>query len=318
LLPAIQSAREAARRAQCVNRLKQINLALITFHDVKKAFPAAVSDEVNTNYTTGAVVTPGPPPHITELSFIPYILPYMELGDLQSRFGIKTHWADAPNYQFGLTQEMTDFRCPSQPERQTTFTAQPGGNDTNEVTNLMSHYQGVMGAKASCPPPAPTSAFPGNTYTMFIDRRNNKTAPCQSSGGEANNGTMYPQSKVQLKDITDGSTHTFILGELSWDAGPQRVWMSGGGSKSALDTFIYSAKNIFWPLNTACRADANKPWKNCDAYENNDMSFGSLHPGGCHFAMADGSVQFVREEIALDVLKSLASRKSGESFEVPF
>jgi prepilin-type processing-associated H-X9-DG protein len=155
---------------------------------------------------------------------------------------------------------------------------------------------------------------------MFIDTRNNKTAPCQSSGGEANNGIMFPASKVRMRDVTDGTTHTFLLGEISWNCGPQRVWMSGGGSKTALDTFIYAAKNVFWPMNTACRDDANNPAILCSAkgYENNDMSFGSLHNGGCHFCMGDGSVQFVREEIAMDVLKSLASRKSSESFEAPF
>jgi prepilin-type N-terminal cleavage/methylation domain-containing protein/prepilin-type processing-associated H-X9-DG protein len=312
LLPAIQSAREAA---QCLNRLKQIDLALLNHHDVRKRFPAALSDQLNTNYTTGAVVG-GTPPQITELGFIPYILEYMELGTNLTQFGMKTHWADPPNYQFGLDHPMLDFRCPSQPDVQTTFKAQPGANDTGELTNLMAHYQGIMGAKAGCTQPGPTTPFPANTYTMFVDTRNNKTTPCQSSGGEANNGTMYPASMVRMKDISDGSSHTFLVGEISWDSGPQRIWMVGGGSKTAMDTFIYSAKNIFWPLNTACRADPNNA-KPCP-YENNDMSFGSLHPGGCHFAMADGSVQFIREEIALDTLKAMASRKSNETFDSPF
>jgi prepilin-type processing-associated H-X9-DG protein len=80
---------------------------------------------------------------------------------------------------------------------------------------------------------------------------------------------------------------------------------------------VYTAKNIYWPLNTACRLDPNFPIKPC-LYANNDMSFGSKHAGGCHFAMCDGSVQFVREEIALDVLKALASRKSGEVGDTSF
>jgi prepilin-type processing-associated H-X9-DG protein len=137
-------------------------------------------------------------------------------------------------------------------------------------------------------------------------------------GLAANNGILFPASKVKMKDISDGTTHTFIVGELAWDSGPQRVWMAGGGSATNLETYMYTSKNIFHPLNTACRfAAIDNPGRPCP-YANNDVSFGSKHPGGCHFLMCDGSVQFIREEIPLDILKSLASRKSNEVFDAPF
>lgn len=311
LLPAIQSAREAARRVQCMNRLKQISLACNMFHDVKKRYPPGLSDEPNTNYTTGAVI----PNQYTELGWIPHILQYMELGNHLSNISLKVHWSDAPNYNYGLTHELSDFRCPTQADVQPTFIEPPGGSGTEEKTNLIAHYQGVMGAKVRCPGPTAADPDPIKTYTMYAEPGK---APCNSSGGEANNGIMFPSSRVKIKDITDGSSHTFLIGELSWESGPQRVWMVGGGSKTALDTFVYSAKNILWPLNTACRASATDPMASparCNPYGNlnNDMSFGSKHTGGCHFAMCDGSVQFIKEDIELAVLKSLASRKSGEA-----
>src|SRR2546423_10143042 len=71
LLPAVQAAREAARRTQCVNRMKQISLALMNFHDSKKHFPPGLSDVPSINYTTG---TQNAPPNNTELGYIPYIL----------------------------------------------------------------------------------------------------------------------------------------------------------------------------------------------------------------------------------------------------
>jgi prepilin-type processing-associated H-X9-DG protein len=128
---------------------------------------------------------------------------------------------------------------------------------------------------------------------------------------------IYPGSKTNMKDVADGTSHTFIVGELSWNAGPQRIWSVAGGANNNMDTYEYTSKNIFWPLNTACRAGTLDPPFNCP-YANNDMSFGSNHPGGCHFAMCDGSVQFVKQDIELAILKALASRKSAETFDPPF
>jgi prepilin-type N-terminal cleavage/methylation domain-containing protein/prepilin-type processing-associated H-X9-DG protein len=319
LLPAVQAAREAARRAQCVNRMKQIGLALMNYHDAKKRFPPGLSDQQNMNYTTGAAV----PNQYTELGYIPHILDYMELGTLYSGFGIKTSWADEPNYTFSLNTPLTDFRCPSFPDVQETFKAKPGQNDTGDLTNLMTHYHGVMGArpKVTCPPTG--QPYPDNTYTGYVSPNKTGCGDNNFTGGfgvSATNGILFPASKVNLKDVTDGTSHTFIVGELAWNAGPQRVWLAGGGSQTNLDTYVYTSKNIYWPLNTACRGSTtgNLPTTAQCPYANNDMSFGSNHPGGCHFAMCDGSVQFVRDDILLDILRAMASRKSNEVFDSPF
>lgn len=314
LLPAIQAAREAARRAQCLNRMKQIDLALQEYHDAKKRFPPGLSDQPNTDFATGAII----PKQFTELGYIPHILEYMELGTLLSGFSIKTSWADEPNYTFGLDHSLTDFRCPSYPNVQETFKEKPGQNGTAELSDLSTHYHGVMGAKAQCPLVA-ALPWPARTYSLYA--MPGKNSDCASAGGAANNGLLFPASKVNLKDVTDGTTHTFIVGELAWDSGPQRVWMAGGGSQTNLDTFIYTSKNVTYPLHTACRASTNggtPTTAECGAYQNNDMSFGSNHPGGCHFAMCDGSVQFISESIELATLKALASRKSAENIDAAF
>ena len=121
-----------------------------------------------------------------------------------------------------------------------------------------------------------------------------------------------------MKDVTDGSTYTFMIGEISWRVGPQRVWAVGSASRTVPENYNYTAKNIAWPLNTAFRADADAG-EPPSGFENNDLSFGSLHPGGTHFALCDGSVQFIREEVDFaGVLRPMASRKSGESVQYAY
>lgn len=309
LLPAVQAAREAARRTECVNRMKQIGLALINYHDTRKHFPAAVSDDPNTNPATGAPIG-----GFTELGYIPHVLPYIELGNMMTKLNLKVHWQDNPNRDFAYNAPLTAFRCPTQEVVETTFTDPPGGAGTTELSNLRAHYHAVMGAKSGTCPVTNALPFPANTYTMYGCGDNNITS---GYGGSASNGVMFPTSQTKIKDIVDGTSHTFLVGEISWEVGPQRIWTVGGASKTNLDTYVYTAKNVYWPLNTACRDDPNTP-KPCP-YANNDMSFGSNHPGGCHFLMTDGSVQFLREEVdPAGVLKPLASRKSGEVFDNAF
>jgi prepilin-type N-terminal cleavage/methylation domain-containing protein/prepilin-type processing-associated H-X9-DG protein len=319
LLPAVQAAREAARRTECVNRMKQISLALMNYHDSTKHFPPAVSD-ILTN-AAAVAANPNTAYEYAQLGYIPFILPYMEETNLFSQLNMKIHWQQEPNVSVGYKNPLIMFRCPSQDSIESTYTDPPGGSTISELTNLRAHYMGVMGAKGTCPIFAATP-WPAKTYTMY-------TAPiapggtgssCGGSdaalGGAANNGVMFPASHVTQKDIIDGTSKTFLVGEISWLCGPQRIWTVGGASIKNLDTYIYTAKNIAYPLNQAYR---NPPEvATFSGYPNNDMSFGSMHPGGCHFAMVDGSVQFVRSETPVDILKAFASRKSSETVDNPF
>ena len=325
LLPAIQAAREAARRTSCVNKMHQMGVALMNYHDTSKRFPPGLSDEPNTESTTPD------PTKFAELGFVPYILPYMEESNLAGQIKMKCHWDQEPNKTILNNNSVLSFHCPSQEDVQTTFWASPGSNASESRSTLLLHYNAVMGARPSAcnngsNPPTAGLPYPDSTYTVYRSPANSSPAnhACGDNsftsgyGLSASNGIIYPASKTRIKDVSDGTSHTFIVGELSWTAGPQRIWAVGGGSATNLDTYMYTAKNIYWPLNTACRASTVGELPiNCP-YANNDMSFGSNHPGGCHFAMCDGSVQFIRQEIELATLKALASRKSNEVFESPF
>ena len=98
-----------------------------------------------------------------------------------------------------------------------------------------------------------------------------------------------------------------LIGEVSWDAICHRTWLVG-----RVSNFIYSGKNLVYTINTFPRlASANPAVSSGKAA--NDTSFGSKHPGGCHFSFADGSVSFFSEDTDIVVLRSLASRAAGEN-----
>ncbi len=106
-----------------------------------------------------------------------------------------------------------------------------------------------------------------------------------------------------MKNIPDGLSHTFILGEISWDMNGTRTWLVG----SAWGTWEYSGRNMFTQMRTLKRNMAG----------NNDVSFGSRHRSGATFGLGDGSVQFLPETTDLQVLKALSSRNGKDTFVMP-
>jgi prepilin-type N-terminal cleavage/methylation domain-containing protein len=306
LLPAVQAAREAARRSDCQNRLRQVALACVSHHDAKGYFPSGSA-------TDKEDPQPGANTSYTAFSFIPHILPYMEQQAVQNSMNMKQAWFRPVNYDTAFKTPLPGLACPSQNPVQLTFVTKPGSTDPpEEYAYLQPHYMGVMGAKDNCPYTATT--FPETTYTLAPAN----AAPNCGNGGTADNGILYIGSRVKFKDIADGGSNTFLIGEASWDVGPQRPWMVGFSSNTQLaGHFTYVIKNIAYPLNTAYRVYPNPPGG--QPYPNNDTSFGSLHPGGTFMALCDASVHFVREDVDLKgVLKAMASRGSEEIVQVSF
>lgn len=265
LLPAVQQVREAARRTDCSNRIRQVALACHNFESSFGHFPAGSQ-------------------RTTEFSFLYQILPFHEQNSVHDLGDRTRKWDSASNDEITNTP-MEIFKCPSVDSIEPTNIAQPGTNVT-ESTALRSHFIGVMGAKDACPQPS------GSLYTM---------TGCNNSGGIATNGILYQFSKVGFKDIQDGSSNTLLIGERSWrNARSQRVWAVG-----STGFWMYSCKNVHQPINSERNAIDSDT-------RNNDNGFGSNHPAGSIFAKADGSVDFVNENIDLQVFKNSASRSSGE------
>ncbi|MCA9234774.1 MAG: DUF1559 domain-containing protein [Planctomycetales bacterium] len=322
LLPAIQAAREAARRTDCINRLRQLSLSAHNYESANGVLPSHGDVRLVGNIETGA------------LSALARVLPYMEYTAVHSLVNQNGHWRDTSN-RVALRTPLSFLRCPSGNELQLTYI---NARDTGaeEETDLTSHYVGNLGAMpGNCggsgggrTPVVPP--YPDNTYEFYgctDDPAPGTVAPppardpggAPGTGGCAINGTIFPLSKLSLKKVTDGTSNTMMFGEMSWDIGPQEPWLVGSTSRNANPVssshgVIYNAKNIRYTPNTRRFVDENGKVEALNA----NVSLGSNHPGGTHLVMCDGSAMFVNNDIDLvGVYRPMASRASGEVYERP-
>jgi prepilin-type N-terminal cleavage/methylation domain-containing protein/prepilin-type processing-associated H-X9-DG protein len=274
LLPAINAARESARRAQCLNKEKQICLAILTYAEANKAFPPA------TFGTAGG-----------ELSYLTTILPYIEEPGAKSLVKTTINWDDVANQTAGTTP-IPFLRCPSQDPTEWTSVAE---HDTTllKMTGLAAHYTAICGAKTACPQPT------NDPYTISCSGAN---------GGKAKNGIMYEGSATKFREIKDGTSKTFLIGEIGWDHLSLRVWLVGRAG-----TAVYGGRNMINPINSFTLPHRKNTTTSTVTCPINDVSFGSKHLGsGAHFGFADGSVRFISENAPLFLLKAYSSRAVGE------
>jgi prepilin-type N-terminal cleavage/methylation domain-containing protein/prepilin-type processing-associated H-X9-DG protein len=278
LVPAVQKVREAANRTRCQNNLKQLGLALHNYIGEYGNFPAAGD-------------------RTTELGWHVFILPYIEQLNLYQQIDTTTRGAYTINgrREFGQTKVVT-YLCPSsRAERPLTYSPHnvytpefepPNANGSPPYTT---HYYGVLGPKGLNP-------ATGSDYLW-----NNSG----SHGGFAQQGVFQQEKVTRILDVRDGTAHTLAVGELSWvnevSGTRYRTWIRGCHNSTACS----SAKNVQNAINTPGIGDFD------------DIAFGSMHPGGANFCMADGSVQFLSQGINLGVYKSLASRDGGETATLP-
>jgi prepilin-type N-terminal cleavage/methylation domain-containing protein len=264
LLPAVQQAREAARRTQCKNNMKQLGLALHNYHDTSLVFPVG-------GFWQGANVGTGMSWHVA-------ILPYIDQAPMYNQFNFNaTIYTDANNLAITL-KSPPGFYCPSGKLEKSTNESS-GGTPCNST-----HYYGIMGPKGT----NPKTTLPYNVDTI------NQTG----HGGFALQGLMPRNACHRMADVTDGTSNTLAIGEISWiGAGSYRTWLRGCDGAACGST-----KNVLNTLNSTPYSSGNF----------NDVSFGSQHVGGAHFLNADGSVIFLSQNIDMGVYRSLASIDGGD------
>lgn len=274
LLPAVQAAREAARRSSCSNNLKQVGLGLHLYHDVHNEFPAGWW---GFDPGTGSPHWFGEPGWAWSAA----ILPYMEQTALyDSRVHVDLPITDPANEDARLSV-IQIYRCPSDAAPRT-FTLEGGGP-----------YVGSGGGYV------PTELAIGNYIGVFgkYDYHDVCVPGSPDFNGCEGDGTFFLNEGVSFADVRDGLSQTLVVGERSSKLAPS-TWVgmvTGGEHAPARITGI-----ALFPPNSEIEE------------EHYSHNFSSRHPSGTQFLSGDGSVKLIAETIDQETYHALATRSGGE------
>jgi prepilin-type N-terminal cleavage/methylation domain-containing protein/prepilin-type processing-associated H-X9-DG protein len=281
LLPAVQSARESARRTQCVNNLKQLALGLHNHHDTKNYFPSGQPLGYFSNNWYSDV---GARDH-DRSCWLGQILRFIEQPSVASQLDELLEPATPPNYTCSMPFALVKIpaiRCPSDP-------------NSFKISEL---GQGV--------------------HSNYVaSHGNNYATPSTDLRGLDLNGVLYGMSKIRFSDITDGSSNTLLLSELLVRPDTTthdirgRVWNSIHACMSF--TTLYPPNSTVGDnTQTYCVAAKKMP---CGPQSNqNAFSVArSWHASGVNAAMADGSVRMVADRVAPSAWSAFGTRNGGET-----
>ena len=263
LLPAVQQAREAARRSQCKNNLKQLGLALHNYHDTFGRFPPGYTDD-------GTARLGG-------WSWQAQILPQLEQGPLFGKFDFRSRpfgttgagGISTPHNVAGVGTTLAVFSCPSD-------TKPPVESLHNTSARA---YVEKLATSSYC---GSVGAFGGNTCDI-------STLPPKIPA--ENNGLLIVNRCRRIADVTDGTSHTIAVGEVTWQVSQNNSLYGSVGSNgiARCDNGAADAPGPFRHLRTT-RQKLN-------GTTTQHRAFHSLHSGGAQFLLTDGAVRFVSENV---------------------
>lgn len=296
LLPAVQQAREAARRSQCKNNLKQIGLALHNYHDSANVFPFGGS------YDDEDAVSGSLAPNI---SWAVRVLPNLDQAPLYNQLDMTradvTSWPLASTNRPARETQVAVFRCPT--DTYPNFNPIPS---EGTVKYAQTSYSGSLGAQRT----ATGTCAPFDIYREPLATNYNygRTSNPQKVSG------MFAQghAKIGIRDVTDGTSNTLFVGECLASCHALTIrtgWWPSSGRVVASSTIVPinemttcdGSNRISNPSCTVAATSANYAW-----------GFKSMHTGGAHFLMVDGAVRFISENVNHQTYQYLGGRAEGK------
>lgn len=304
LLPAVQQAREAARRSQCKNNLKQIGLALHNYHDVFNRFPPGYVDA-----TTGSS-------NASEGSWAwsAMILPYIDQAPAYNLLRVGTNTLNtcladttAGGKRAALVNPLSAMMCPSD--------TLPPTNDAF-VTGGVNRTFGT-GGTAGVAIASSSYVAVNNNWALVGAKINSGFSSVDGQSGPT--GAFYRNSNTTMRDLTDGSSNTIFVGERAWQvkttnaysatcfAVPNQSATQGpnyAGTTAATYTVSSTTQGgassrpgaTFYQLSNALGSGMTKINEATSTY--NESGFSSYHTGGAQFLLGDGSVRMIGENVA--------------------
>ncbi len=312
LLPAVQSAREAARRTQCLANLKQIGLAIHNFHDAKKKLPSGGRPVASSTTRIGAFVS---------------LLPYLEQSVLYDKYDSSVSWGVAVNLPVSSTR-LTVFECPSAPAKSQLDHNPDGVTPGAPWVGIVAN--GDYGASLGVDPglaalwngqsPAPTVPIVGSLSTI-------------STATQKTNGMLPKNSTLTFADVKDGLSNTIAVWE---SAGRPYVYQRGNLVSEDLTNHRVNGGGWVRPASDILFAGSNKTGTSVPGFflnRTNGLDIGgfsysttgypaptgtegssqpySFHTGSVNVLLGDGSARSLSEDIEITVAAALVTRQDG-------
>ena len=300
LLPAVQAAREAARRSTCQNQFKQTGLALLNYESAKRTLPPGMTIDRD-------LCSANRGPAKSQWGWGTYALPYMEQDSIYKQIDFKAgnSITNAGNFR-ALGNRIPGFICPNEINQTgwveccSGINNGPGPSDDVQLSNMA----GVADSK--------------QMYCLNLGQ------PTQEMRSDAN-GVLYNLVSTRLKDVTDGTSNTLLIGEIT---GGRSRHPSEGEGWIGMYWFDEGVQDVSEGVNgpgsiPGGRDDSIDPLDgdggNRHVEYRTEVGFSSFHPGGAHFTCVDGSVHFMSENISQTLLETLATRANDDVMEnAPF
>lgn len=292
LLPAVQQAREAARRLQCNNHLRQMGLAALNLESQQGHYPSGgwywrFTGDADAGFGVGQMG-----------GWTYSLLPFMEQSALYQLGADGDPGTESDLQKRGARQRAESpvslFNCPS---RRACKTYQSG----TEVINS---------DKPNGAGKTDYAANSGNTYNSYDIANYASSKDCDWGNPAAkSNGVIFGRSAITIGEIRDGTTNTYLIGEKYLIPDAYET-----GSSSSDNEPIYTASD--WDAYRLA-TQGNLPYQDRTGYSSDSNFFGSCHAGSLGMAMCDGSVQSIPYSIDPEVHEYLGNRKDGKVFTMP-